>query len=190
MNERSTGHIEVIAGCMFSGKSEELIRRLRRAVIARQPVQIFKPAADTRSRDLRSRDNRALDAETVGSSAELRERLRFGVRVIGIDEAQFFDVALAPLASELADQGVRVIIAGLDLDFRGEPFGPIPALLARADYVDKLHAVCVRCGSPASFSQRLVRADAQVLIGDTETYEARCRRCFRRDDPLQGSLDL
>jgi thymidine kinase len=174
------GTIEVITGGMFSGKSEELLRRLRRAVIARQQVQVFKPGADTRHGPERlvTRDNRELAAVTVADSTELRSRLHPDTQVVGIDEAQFFDADLVELASELADRGVRVVIAGLDLDYRRVPFGPMPALLAVAEYVDKMHAVCVRCGAPASYSQRIAGGAAQVQVGDTEAYEARCRRCY------------
>jgi len=175
------GCIEVISGGMFSGKSEELLRRLRRALIARQRVQVFRIATDTRGSEgdvLRTRDNRSLSAETVASSAEMREKLMLGVEVVGIDEAQFFDKGLVDLVTELADLGVRVIVAGLDLDFRRRPFGPIPELMAIAEYVDKMHAVCVRCGAAAQYSLRIAGGDQQVLVGDVETYEARCRRCF------------
>ncbi|MEM7350975.1 MAG: thymidine kinase [Acidobacteriota bacterium] len=180
MDERSTGHIEVIAGGMFSGKSEELVRRLRRAVIARQRVQVFKPATDTRHEGERvvTRDNRELDAQSVVDSGELNEKLRWGVQVVGIDEAQFFDQGLAKLLNEIADAGVRVIVAGLDQDFRRSPFGPMPEILATAEYVDKVHAICVRCGAPAHYSQRTAGGGEQVQVGDTESYEARCRRCF------------
>lgn len=175
------GCIEVISGGMFSGKSEELLRRLRRALIARQRVQVFRIATDTRGGEgdvLRTRDNRSLSAETVASSGEMREKLMLGVEVVGIDEAQFFDRGLVDLVTELADLGVRVIVAGLDLDFRRRPFGPIPELMAIAEYVDKMHAVCVRCGAAAQYSLRIAGGDQQVLVGDMETYEARCRRCF------------
>ena len=175
------GCIEVITGGMFSGKSEELLRRLRRALIARQRVQVFRIATDTRGGDgdvLRTRDNRSLSAVTVASSDEMREKLTLGVEVVGIDEAQFFDEGLVELVTELADLGVRVIVAGLDLDFRRRPFGPIPELMAIAEYVDKMHAVCVRCGAAAQYSLRIAGGEQQVLVGDTEAYEARCRRCY------------
>ena len=183
MNERqdrSAGHIEVITGGMFSGKSEELVRRLRRAVIARQRVQVFTPVSDTRFATERvvTRDNRELDATAVTDARDLREKLHWGVQVVGIDEAQFFEKGLADLANELADAGIRVIVAGLDLDFRRHPFGPIPHLLAAAEYVDKMHAVCVRCGAPAHYSQRIAGGGEQVQVGDADSYEARCRRCF------------
>jgi thymidine kinase len=180
MNERSRGHIEVITGGMFSGKSEELVRRLRRAIIARQSVQVFKPHSDTRHdpRRVVTRDNRELEASAVTDSRELREKLRFGVQVVGIDEAQFFDEGLATLADELADCGVRVIVCGLDLDYLRRPFGPMPALLAMAEFVDKMHAICVRCGQEAQYSQRTAGGGEQLQVGDAGAYEARCRRCY------------
>ena len=179
-SEASRGQIEVITGGMFSGKSEELVRRLRRAAIARQKVQVFKPQTDTRSAPeaLVTRDNRQLDALTVASSAELLARLEEGVDVVGIDEAQFFDPGLVEAVNRMADRGLRVIVAGLDLDYRRRPFGPMPAILTVAEYVDKMHAVCMRCGEPAHYSQRIVRGDEQVLVGDTEAYEPRCRSCY------------
>ncbi len=180
MDERSRGHIEVIAGGMFSGKSEELVRRMRRAVIARQRVQVFKPDADTRHEpeQLVTRDNRALDAVSVSDTADLRRKLHWGVQVIGVDEAQFFDLDLSTLAMELADAGLRVIVAGLDQDYQRQPFGPMPALLSVAEYVDKMHAICVRCGGPAHYSQRTAGGLEQVQVGDVDAYEARCRRCY------------
>lgn len=185
MDERSTGHIEVIAGGMFSGKSEELVRRMRRALIARQRVQVFKPVTDTRHEGERvvTRDKRELEAESVADSRELSEKLRWGVQVVGIDEAQFFDQGLAKLLNEMADAGVRVIVAGLDQDFRRLPFGPMPEILATAEYVDKVHAICVRCGAPAHYSQRTAGGGEQVQVGDTESYEARCRRCYDEFKP-------
>jgi thymidine kinase len=174
------GRIEVITGGMFSGKSEELVRRLRRSLIARQSVQVFKPAADSRNPPERlvTRDNRELAARSVTTSAEMRDRLEDDVEVVGIDEAQFFDAGLLDLVTELADQGVRVIVAGLDQDYLRRPFGPMPAILAIAEYVDKTHAVCVRCGGAAHYSQRIAGGDEQVLVGDQEAYEARCRACY------------
>ena len=185
MDERSTGHIEVITGGMFSGKSEELVRRMRRAVIARQRVQVFKPGTDTRHEGERlvTRDKRELAAESVADSRELSEKLHWGVQVIGIDEAQFFDEGLVQLLNDLADAGKRVIVAGLDQDFRRRPFGPMPGILATAEYVDKVHAICVRCGAPAHYSQRTAGGGEQVQVGDTESYEARCRRCFDEFKP-------
>jgi thymidine kinase len=178
--ESGAGQIEVIAGGMFSGKSEELVRRLRRALIARQDVQVFKPAADARhvANRLVTRDAREMEAISVRDSDELRAALRAGVDVVGIDEGQFFDDGLADLAMDLADAGIRVIVAGLDQDFARRPFGPMPRLLAHAEMVDKMHAVCVRCGSPAHYSQRIAGGAEQVQVGDVEAYEARCRACF------------
>jgi len=180
IHERSRGHVEVITGGMFSGKSEELVRRLRRATIARQSVQVFKPRTDTRHDPARlvTRDNRELDAHTVADSAELAEELEAGVQVVGIDEAQFFDDELVGLVEELADRGVRVIVAGLDLDYLRRPFGPLPAILALAEFVDKMHAVCVRCGGTAHYSQRIAGGGERVQVGDADVYEARCRHCY------------
>lgn len=181
MDERSRGHVEVITGGMFSGKSEELVRRLRRATIARQSVQVFKPAADTRfggREKLVTRDNRDFEAASVADSGELRRRLSIDIQVVGIDEAQFFDAGIVEVIQELADRGARVIVTGLDLDYRRRPFGPMPAILALAEYVDKMHAICVRCGRPAHYSQRIAGSEDQVLVGDAEAYEARCRQCF------------
>jgi len=177
---RPPGHVEAITGGMFSGKSEELVRRLRRAAIARQAVQVFKPEADTRHHPGRlvTRDKRELEAVSVRDSAELRERVEAEVQVVGIDEAQFFDAGLARVVAELADAGVRVIVAGLDLDYRRRPFGPMPEILAAAEYVDKMHAVCVRCGAPACYSQRLAGGGEQLEVGDADLYEARCRSCY------------
>jgi len=183
--ERLRGHVEVVAGGMFSGKSEELVRRLRRAAIARQKVQVFKPGADTRHEPCRlvTRDNRELEAVSVACSCELRQKLDPAVEVVGIDEAQFFDLGLVELVGELADRGMRVIVAGLDLDYLRRPFGPMPQLLALAEYVDKMHAVCMRCGEPACYSQRIAGGSEQLQVGDTEFYEARCRGCFEPFEP-------
>jgi thymidine kinase len=188
MRERSRGHVEVITGGMFSGKSEELLRRLRRAVIARQVAQVFKPRSDTRHDPERlvTRDNRALEAESVADSVQLRERLRADVQVVGIDEAQFFDPGLVELVDELADRGARVIVVGLDLDYLRRPFGPMPAILAMAEYVDKMHAICVRCGGEAQYSQRIAGGGEQLQVGDTDAYEARCRRCYVPFLPGEG----
>jgi thymidine kinase len=173
------GWIEIIAGGMFSGKSEELIRRLRRAVIARQRVQVFKPIIDDRfaSDDIVSRDERRLKAIAVATSAELLARVEIGVQVVGIDEVQFFDDGVVEVCMQLADAGIRVIAAGLDQDYMRRPFGPMPALLAVAEDVSKMHAVCVRCGGAAHYSQRVSGGDAQVQVGDA-SYEARCRSCY------------
>jgi thymidine kinase len=175
------GWIEVITGGMFSGKSEELIRRIRRAEIARQRAQIFKPVIDDRFdvKRIISRDNRGLDATAVVNSEELRSKIVFGIRVLGIDEVQFFDAGIVNVCMEMADAGVRVIAAGLDQDYLRRPFGPMPALLAVAEYVSKMHAVCVRCGGPAHYTQRVAGGNSQIEIGDN-TYEARCRVCYER----------
>jgi thymidine kinase len=173
------GWIEIIAGGMFSGKSEELIRRLRRAVIARQRVQVFKPALDDRFGDAEvvSRDERRLKAISVGTANELLARVEIGVQVVGIDEVQFFDGGIVEVCMQLADAGIRVIAAGLDQDYMRRPFGPMPGLLAVAEEVSKMHAVCVRCRGAAHYSQRVSGGDAQVEVGDS-SYEARCRGCY------------
>ena len=178
--ERSDGRIEIIAGGMFSGKSEELVRRLRRALIAKQKIRVFKPLTDSRHPPelLITRDNRELAARSVRSTAELADAIDERSDVIGIDEAQFFSEELVPLVTRLADRGQRVIVAGLDQDYLRRPFGPMPALLALAEVVDKMHAVCVRCGQPAHYSQRIAGGDSQVEVGDVEAYEARCRECY------------
>jgi thymidine kinase len=187
--ERGRGQIEVITGGMFSGKSEELLRRLRRAVIARQKVQVFKPARDNRHEGDRlvTRDQRELGATSVADAAALLARLEPGVEVVGIDEAQFFDGALLQAVGELADRGVRVLVAGLDQDYLRRPFGPMPAILAVAEYVDKMHAVCVRCGGAAHYSQRIAGGAEQVQVGDAEAYEARCRQCYEPFRPEAGA---
>ena len=179
MESHRGGWIEIIAGGMFSGKSEELIRRLRRSVIARQRVQVFKPILDDRfaTDEVVSRDERRLKAMAVGTSAELLARVEIGVQVVGIDEIQFFDAGIVDVCMQLADAGIRVIAAGLDQDYKRRPFGPMPALLAVAEEVSKMHAVCVRCRGAAHYSQRLSGGDAQVEVGDS-SYEARCRGCF------------
>ncbi len=179
----SRGRIEVICGSMFSGKSEELIRRVRRAQIARQRVAVFKPALDNRydRRQIASHDGARVEAIPVHESGEILADLSDGVTVAAIDEAQFLDGGIVEVAQALADRGVRVIVAGLDMDFRGEPFGPMPRLLALAEMVDKLQAICMICGAPASRTQRLVNGrpaaytDPIILIGAQEAYEARCR---------------
>jgi len=180
------GWIEVIVGPMFSGKSEELIRRVKRALIAGQRVQVFKPRLDDRYHrtDVTSHDGTRIEAVPVENSGALYEALeRPFPHVVAVDEGQFFDDGLISISERLADAGVRVVVAGLDMDFRGEPFGPIPALLARAEFVEKLTAVCVRCGAPATRTQRLVNGepasfdDPVVLVGASEAYEPRCRRC-------------
>ncbi|HEX7175915.1 MAG TPA: thymidine kinase [Pyrinomonadaceae bacterium] len=174
------GWIEVIAGSMFSGKSEELIRRLRRAKIARQRVQVFKPEIDERySRDhIVSHSEMRHESRAVRTAAEIRVLVEPATEVVGIDEGQFFDSDLVAVVNELADRGVRVIVAGLDQDYTGCPFGPMPHLLAVAEYITKTHAICVRCGQPANYSQRTVEVEGQVVVGASDAYEARCRRCF------------
>ena len=178
------GWIEVICGSMFSGKSEELIRRLRRAMIARQRVQIFKPAIDQRYGDAEivSHSEMRLPSIVVASSAELLEKLDHRTEVVGVDEAQFFDAGVVRACERMADQGKRVIVAGLDKDYRGEPFEPMPSLMAIAEDVTKTLAICMRCGSPANNTQRLVQSDERVVVGAQGLYEARCRRCFEPPD--------
>lgn len=178
-----SGSVEVITGSMFSGKTEELIRRLRRARIAKQQVQVFKPSLDTRygQDQLASHSGAAFDASPIERAQDIFERLEQDTTVVAIDEAQFFDDELAQVVSNLADQGLRVIVAGLDTDFRGEPFGPLPAIMAQAERVDKLHAICMVCGGPASRTQRLIDGsparydEPVVIVGADELYEARCR---------------
>jgi thymidine kinase len=178
------GWIEVICGSMFSGKSEELIRRLRRAMIARQRVQIFKPVIDSRYSDAEivSHSEMRLPSITVSDSRELLDKVDHRTEVIGIDEAQFFDEGIVDACQRLADQGKRVVVAGLDKDYRGAPFGPIPRLMAVAEDVTKTLAICVRCGAPANNTQRLVASDELVVVGAQGVYEARCRRCFEPPD--------
>lgn len=175
------GRIEVVCGSMFSGKTEELIRRLKRAKIARQRVIIFKPVLDTRysDKDVVSHDHNSIHSIPVDTSAAIARQAK-GYDVIGIDEAQFFDEGLLNVCNRLAYQGVRVIIAGLDMDFQGQPFGPIPALLAVADEVTKVHAICVKCGNLAYASHRLVKNSSQVMLGEKTEYEPLCRECFRK----------
>ena len=173
------GYIEVIDGSMFSGKTEELIRRLKRAMYAKQRVEIFKPAIDTRysEQEVVSHDANAIHSTPVTSSGNILI-LAQNVDVVGIDEAQFFDMNLPNVCSQLADMGIRVIVAGLDMDFRGNPFGPMPHLMAIAEYVTKVHAICVRCGDLAHYSHRKTDADKLVLLGETDIYEPLCRLCY------------
>jgi thymidine kinase len=177
---KKTGVVEVIAGSMFSGKTEELIRRLKRAKIARQKVEIFKPAIDIRYSitEVVSHDENSIQSTPVENSANIL-LLSGNVDVIGIDEAQFFDKGLVEVVVKLANLGIRVIVAGLDMDFKGEPFGPIPELMAIADHVDKVHAICVKCGNIAQFSHRLSNMEQIVLLGEKNVYEPLCRSCFR-----------
>ena len=174
------GWIEVICGSMFSGKSEELIRRLRRAQIARQRVQIFKPKLDNRYCEdhIVSHSEMKIRSQLVSEPREILELLDGRTQVIGIDEGQFFDLHLVDVCNKLADTGKRVIVAGLDQDFRGNPFDPMPQLLAVAEYITKTLAICVRCGAPANRTQRLVENPDRLLVGATDAYEARCRLCF------------
>ncbi len=180
-NHRSErqGCIEVITGCMFSGKTEELIRRLKRAIIAHQKVGIFKSAYDKRYSEVNivSHNANAIDSIPV-NEPKVIVSLAANYDVIGIDEAQFFDDSLVRVCMLLADQGKRVIVAGLDLDYRGNPFGPMPALLASAEFVTKIHAICVQCGNLAHYSYRIVKNESQVVVGAEETYEPLCRNCY------------
>jgi thymidine kinase len=179
------GWIEVITGSMFSGKSEELIRRVRRAQIARQKVQVFKPQVDNRYSESQvvSHSDLRIPSETVASARALLEAVRPDTEVVGIDEGQFFDLELPMICNTLADDGKRVIVAGLDQDYLGKPFEPMPQLLAIAEYITKTLAICMVCGNPANHTQRLVASSDRVLLGAQGTYEARCRQCF---DPLLG----
>jgi thymidine kinase len=176
---RKAGWVEVICGSMFSGKTEELIRRLRRSQIANQKVEIFKPRLDTRysEEEIVSHDLSTIHSTPVDSAGQIL-LLVSEVEVVGIDEAQFFDSGIVEVVRKLANMGVRVIVAGLDMDYRGEPFGPMPELLANAEFVTKVHAICQRCGSLANYSYRLKENEEQVMLGEKESYEPRCRRCF------------
>jgi thymidine kinase len=183
-----SGWIEVVAGVMFSGKSEELIRRVRRSIIGKKKVQVFKSHLDDRYHgvlSVSSHDGRTVEATPVDSSLQIAQHVSPLVDVVAIDEAQFLDPGIVPLATALAGRGIRVILAGIDTDFRGEPFGPMPQLMAIADVVDKLHAICVVCGGPASRTQRLIegkpaRYDSPtIMVGGRESYEARCRHCHQ-----------
>ncbi len=182
------GWIEVITGSMFSGKSEELIRRLRRAQIARQKVQIFKPLIDNRYGEghIVSHSEMRIESEDVRTSDELLAKVAPDSDVVGIDEGQFFDANLPAVCNALADGGKRVIVAGLDQDYLGRPFDPMPQLLAIAEYITKTHAICVVCGDPANYTQRLVASRDRVLVGATGFYEARCRHCF---DPTLSAVE-
>lgn len=173
------GSIEVVCGSMFSGKTEELIRRLNRAKIARLKVEIFSPKADTRYTDdaLVSHNSNSIPSTPVENASSIL-LLGSDVHVIGIDEAQFFDDELPDVCNVLANKGIRVIVAGLDMDFKGRPFGPMPEIMAMAESVTKLHAVCMRCGNPALYSYRLVNNDSKVLLGEKESYEPLCRICY------------
>ena len=199
LHRAKRGWIEVVAGVMFSGKTEELIRRVRRALIAGRRVQLFKSHLDNRYGGefvIASHDGRRIDAEPVSNSVQLAEKVRPDTQVVAVDEAQFLDDGICQVADALADAGVRVIVVGIDMDFRGEPFGPMGLLLARAERIDKLDAICVGCGDPATRSQRLIDGEPAPADGPTiqvagaESYEARCRRCHEvpRRDRAQREL--
>lgn len=175
-----SGWLEVITGSMFSGKSEELIRRLRRAQIARQKVQVFKPEVDARysHQHIVSHSEMKLPSQAVRSAGEILATVAMDTEVIGVDEGQFFDQDLVRVVNQLADQGKRVIVAGLDMDYLGRPFEPMPALLATAEDITKTRAICMQCGSPATYTQRLIASRERVVVGAADAYEARCRACF------------
>jgi thymidine kinase len=174
-----TGWIEVICGSMFSGKTEELIRRVHRAEFARQKIQVFKPKIDNRYDDNQIVSHSQLKTPSilVDNSRQIHQQVKYDTEVVAIDEVQFLDEKIVEICNKLADHGKRVIIAGLDQDYQGKPFGPMPALIAVAEYVTKLNAICVKCGNPASRTQRLTKDKNQVVVGSTDIYEARCRNC-------------
>ena len=194
METKTSGGIEIVCGSMFSGKTEELIRRVRRAKIAKQNVQVFKPAMDTRytTEAVTSHNGLGVEAVPVQSAAEIEKLILPETSVVAIDEVQFFGWEVTDLCQNLADRGVRVIAAGLDMDFRGEPFGPMPVLMAQAETVEKLQAICVVCGNPASRTQRLINGqpaaydDPVILVGGSESYEARCRKCHQVPHKSEG----
>lgn len=181
-----TGRIEVVCGSMFSGKTEELIRRMKRAKFAKQKVEIFKPSLDTRysEEDVVSHDKNTIRSTPIDSSGAIL-LLASDIDVVGIDEAQFFDDGLVEVCNQLANNGVRVIVAGLDMDYKGIPFGPIPALCAIADEVTKVHAICVKCGALAYVSHRLIHNDKRVLLGEKDEYEPLCRECYQRSIDIE-----
>ncbi|MHB8420844.1 MAG: thymidine kinase [Myxococcales bacterium] len=196
---KNAGWIEVVCGPMFSGKTEELIRRLKRAQIARQPVQVFKPAIDSRYSEAHivSHDSAMLDSTAIDRAEQILELLRPETQVVGVDEVQFFGREAVSVCEQLADRGLRVIVAGLDQDYRGVPFEPMPQLLAVAEYISKVLAVCVVCGNPAHRSQRLIGDERRILVGARGAYEARCRACFRPEgdaspapEAVQNALPL
>lgn len=186
------GWIEVICGPMFSGKSEELIRRLRRALIARKRVQVFKPVLDDRysADEIVSHGDARMKSEVVASAREILERLDWRTQVVGIDEANFLGQDLVQVAQQMADSGKQVILAGLDTDYMGRPFPPIPDLLCLAESITKTLAICMRCGNPAKHTQRLVESEDLIVVGAAGVYEARCRRCFEPGGPRQEYLDF
>jgi thymidine kinase len=178
---KNKGWIEVVCGSMFSGKTEELLRRIKRARFANQTIELFKPAMDTRysEEEMVSHDHSAMTATPVNNSAEILLYVNIeNVEVVGIDEVQFFDQGIIDVCNQLANKGIRVIVAGLDMDYLGNPFGPMPGLMAIAEYVSKVHAICTQCGDLAQYSHRLVANDKQVLLGETDTYTPLCRHCF------------
>jgi thymidine kinase len=182
-----SGSIEVVCGSMFSGKTEELLRRLRRALIARQKVEIFKPAVDKRYDEVNvvSHDDNFIRSTPVEAASQILLYVN-DIDVVGIDEAQFFDDELVVVCNKLADRGVRVIVAGLDMDYTGKPFGPLPALLATAEHVDKVHAICISCGGLAQFSHRTIEQDGLVVLGESDRYEPLCRKCFNEKKRTSG----
>jgi len=195
----SGGWIEVISGVMFSGKSEELLRRVRRAALAKKAVQVFKSHLDERYGGLAmvaTHDGGRIDSEPISSSTELMERARARTQVVAVDEVQFLDDGVVDVANALADRGVRVILAGTDMDFRGRPFGPVPLLLAVAERIDKLHAICIRCGQLATRNQRLIDGrpapseGPTIQVGGLESYEARCRTCHEVPSQAQAQISL
>lgn len=192
MNSTKTGWLEVISGPMFSGKSEELMRRLRRAGIARKGVQVFKPAIDTRysALEIVSHSDLRMRSEPVDFPRDILAKVIPHTQVVGIDEVNLLGEDVVEVAEKLADTGRQVILAGLDTDYRGCPFPPIPNLLARAEYIIKTLAVCMRCGAPAKNTQRLVPGGDLIVVGAAEAYEARCRACFKPDAPFQAALDF
>lgn len=190
MHQSYHGSIELVCGPMFSGKTEELIRRVKRAQIAKQRVQIFKPAVDIRyhEEDVVSHSSQTIKSEPVEKAVDILIRLKDSTRVVAIDEIQFFDENIITVVTKLAARGYRVICAGLDLDYRAVPFGPMPTLLAIADEVMKIHAICTVCGAPATRSQRLSKSKEQFLLGETDAYEARCRGHFSFDDVEEQAM--
>ena len=188
----NTGWIEVICGPMFSGKSEELIRRLRRAMIARKRVQVFKPAIDNRysEGEIVSHGDLRMDSEVVNRAEDVMALLDWRTEVVGFDEANFLGAGMVELSGRLADAGKQVLIAGLDTDYMGRPYPPIPELLALAESITKTLAICVRCGNPAKHTQRLVESDDLIVVGAAGMYEARCRRCFEPGVPRQQEMDF
>ncbi len=191
LQPRDTGWIEVICGSMFSGKTEELIRRCRLARIARQKVVLFKPRLDDRYHESQivSHSDQRMESIPIAHAVEIRQRLPEGTRVVAIDEAQFFGPELVEVCEDLANRGLRVIVAGLDQDYRGKPFEPMPSLLAVAEFITKNLAICVKCGNPANRSQRIAAGDQLVLVGAGDKYEARCRHCFRPEPVEPGDKE-